>query len=65
MRLETTEQQRLVNLCFSLVLAATSDKKFCKKSTEQKAEWVAEKLKNCGFETTPVGASWGVLINIS
>ena len=31
------------------------------KSNEEIAAWVALQLRECGFETTPVGASWGVL----
>jgi len=25
------------------------------------ANWVAEQLRGCGFDTTPCGSSWGVL----
>lgn len=55
------QSQKLVDLCFDLVLTATSDHVFCAKSGEEKAQWVADKLKECGFSTTPVGSSWGYL----
>jgi hypothetical protein len=28
---------------------------------EKHMEWVAEQLRFCGFDTKPVGPSWGVL----
>lgn len=28
------------------------------------AEWVADQLRKCGFDTAPCGASWGVLKHI-
>jgi hypothetical protein len=55
------DQQKLIDLCFELVLTATGDPIFCAKTVEEKAIWVVEKLRNGGFDTTPVGASWGVL----
>lgn len=59
-----SREQALVNLCFELVYAATAERNrafFEKASTEEKMKWVAEKLKGCGFETVPMGSSWGVL----
>ena len=53
--------QELIDIAFQLVLASTSDPIFCEKSVPEKAEWVAEKLRGCGFDTQPMGASWGVL----
>ena len=62
MDVDKLNQQKLVDICFELVLVATSNKKFCKKSDEEKAAWVARQLRLCGFETEPMGASWGVLV---
>ena len=56
-----SKEQELVNLCYSLVLVSTSDKVFCKKSNEEKAEWVREHLNAMGFPTIPMGARWGYL----
>ena len=59
-----SREQKLVDLCFEMVLAVTSKAHadaFKVKTNEEKAEWVAKTLKECGFETTPCGASWGVL----
>lgn len=59
---EKSNEQKLIDICFELVLVATQNKKFCKKSNEEKAAWVARQLRLCGFDTEPMGASWGVLI---
>lgn len=59
-----SREQKLVDICFELVLTATSEQHseyFRKLSVEAKARWVADQLKGCGFNTTPCGASWGVL----
>lgn len=56
-----SSEQALVDLVFEMVLAATADKVFCKKTNEEKAKWVADKLRACGFDTSPRGMSWGVL----
>lgn len=56
--------QKLINICFSCVLYATDERCFKVKyaeSDEIKAEWVARQLRGCGFDTEPMGMSWGVL----
>lgn len=58
----TEREQKLARIAFQLVLAATDDPVFCRRSTEQKAAWVAGQLKDCGFPTSPCGANWGRLI---
>jgi hypothetical protein len=59
-----SNEQKLVDLCFEIALMI-SDKeyKLYEKSIEEKAEWIAHQLKECGFPTMPCGMSWGVLIN--
>lgn len=55
---------KLVDICFQCVLVATDDslpKIKNAKSNKIKAEWVAEQLRNCGFDTEPMGMCWGVL----
>ncbi len=54
-------EQKLIDITFQMVLAATADPVFCKKSNEDKALWVRTRLRECGFETVPVGSSWGQL----
>ena len=48
---------------FEAVLVASYEPWFKGKSNEQKAKWVAEQLRCCGFNTEPCGASWGVLVD--
>ena len=59
------EVQKLIDICFQCVLVATDSKNCYKiknaKSDEIKAEWVARQLRGCGFDTEPMGISWGVL----
>lgn len=55
---ESTEQQKLVNLCFDIALTIGITGL---ETNEAKAEWVATQLRDNGFDTEPVGALWGVL----
>ena len=59
-----SNEQKLVDLCFEIGLMI-SDKKYklYEKTNEEKAEWIAHQLNECGFKTMPCGMSWGVLIN--
>jgi predicted Abi (CAAX) family protease len=57
------DKQKLVDICFEMVMVAVRHKKFQKASNEELAAWVATQLKDCGYPTTPCGASWGVLNN--
>jgi hypothetical protein len=56
---DKNELQKLINICFELVL--TTNKHILKLSNEEKAKWVAKQLDACGFRTNPCGSSWGVL----
>lgn len=62
----TTREQELVNICFSLVLTATDldwIEVFKTLPNEEKADWVREQLRACGFNISEkVGCSWGVLL---
>lgn len=60
----TEREQKLVDLCFSLVLnyRTYQDNRLMKaKTQEEVAEWVAYNLRECGFFTIPMGMSWGIL----
>ena len=62
--MSTANEQLLVDICFQLVLSTTDEKhsKFFEKLCDnEKALWIAEKLRTCGFDTYQCGASWGVL----
>ena len=62
----TEREQKLIDLCFSLVLhyrTFHNNGIMNKKTQEEVAEWIAYNLKECGFPTRPMGMSWGVLID--
>jgi hypothetical protein len=60
---------RYGDLCFEIGLMLSTPEKdrydipydMTKWDTEKKADWIAEQLRNCGFDTRPMGCSWGVL----
>lgn len=57
-----TDEQKLVDIAFSLVGSAGMNLEwFGKQTHEQRMDWVAKQLAGCGFHTTPCGSSWGVL----
>jgi hypothetical protein len=58
-----SREQKLINICFELVMTAKDWKDFQSKSYEEIAEYVAKNLRGCGFDTEPCGSSWGVLID--
>jgi hypothetical protein len=59
-----SEKQQLIDIGFQMV-AMVLDKKYHKNfvdmSLEEQMEWVSKQYKECGYETFPAGASWGVL----
>lgn len=60
----TQREQQLVDIVFSCVLTITAPEHaaiFAAKTNEEKAAWVAKQLRECGFDTVPVGACWGRL----
>lgn len=60
-------QQKLIDICFSLVLTCLSEdmkqlEHWRGKSNDEKADWVRENLRGCGFNVSNrIGCSWGVL----
>lgn len=52
-------EQKLIDIMFEV--AMTAAKHLHGKSNEEIAEWVSKQLKDCGYPTTPICASWGVL----
>ncbi len=55
-----TREQYLVDLMFSMVLTVNRGDTALKNDQEA-AAWVAKQLRLCGFDTVPVGSSWGKL----
>ena len=62
--MSTTREQKLVAICFECVLTVLDReyvKTFTKMTQAERAEWVVKQLRACGFDTEPLGCSWGVL----
>lgn len=57
----TENERKLVDIMFQIGIAIQSSPYFADKTTDEVAEWIAGRLHDCGFETTPCGASWGYL----
>jgi len=58
------KEQKLIDLMFEMVLAATNDPVFCKRKRGERMAWVANNLRENGFDTHPVGMKWGVLVDM-
>ena len=56
---QRSKEQQLVDIMYQI--AMTSAQYLHGKSNEEIAEWVSKQLRDCGFDTEPCGASWGVL----
>ena len=55
-------EQKLVDIIFDMVLILRENTEWLKNTTrEEAAEWAAHQLRECGFDTQPMGSSWGVL----
>lgn len=66
-------EQELIDLCFEIGIMISSvrinsgegngDTKnaLISMGVEKRAEWIAEQLRDRGFDTEPMGCSWGVL----
>lgn len=54
-------EQKLVDIMFEIALGVHASQTLQNLSREQLAEWVAKQLRECGFDTQPMGMSWGRL----
>ena len=54
-----SSKQELIDIMFQVAMVAAQH--LHGKSNEEIAEWVAKQLRDCGYDTFPCGASWGVL----
>ena len=55
------DKQKLVDICFQIGLVIKDSKPLQEMSQEKCAAWIAQQLKENGFETHPCGMSWGIL----
>jgi hypothetical protein len=61
-KIKVMKEQKLIDLMFEMVMAATNDPVFCKKPRGERVDWVANNLREMGFDTHPIGMSWGKLV---
>ena len=59
-------EQKLVDIIFQIAQISAyhfgrSEKKYFSEKREEHMKWVAQQLRDCGFDTKPVGSSWGYL----
>lgn len=55
-------EQKLIDIMFDMALTLRESTDWLKNADrEEVAEWVAYQLRECGFDTQPMGSSWGVL----
>lgn len=55
-------EQKLIDICFELVLLTQNEEyAFKSMSRDGLMEWVAQQLRASGYDTVPIGASWGML----
>jgi hypothetical protein len=57
------EKQKLIDLMFQMVLVTTNDPVFCKRPRGERMAWVANNLRSMGYDTHPIGSSWGVIVD--
>lgn len=55
------KKQELIDITFQIAMTVANNAWFVGKTNEQIAVWVANQLRKNGFDTQPVGSSWGVL----
>lgn len=61
-----SKEQKLIDIMFQVAQHSAlnwSSPDYYGDHQEKHMEWVAEQLRECGFDTRPVGSTWGVLIN--
>ena len=57
-----SREQELVDICFSIGLQMSEQSlSFDIMPVDEKADWIAKQLREAGFDTSPVGSSYGIL----
>ena len=54
-------EQQLIDMMFTLGMIMRDKSGMRHMTREQLAKWIARNLRDCGFDTEPIGSSWGVL----
>lgn len=55
-------EQKLIDIMFEIALTIHNNPYFINKNNEEICDWIRDQLKKCGFNTQPIGSSWGILI---
>ena len=61
--IQQSTEQKLIDIMFQVGITIATYDCFRTMTQDEIAEWIAKQLRDCGFDTTPAGASWGVLKN--
>ena len=54
-------EQKLIDIMFQIGLMIHNNSYFKNKTNEEVCAWIRSQLEQCGFETMPLGSSWGIL----
>lgn len=56
-------EQKLIDMMFAVALTIKGNPQYfgCQPNSRT-ADWVADQLRVSGFDTKPVGSSWGLLV---
>jgi hypothetical protein len=53
--------QKLIDIVFEVGLTIHQNDQLEKMTKEEVANWISTQLRLCGYDTEPIGSSWGVL----
>ena len=62
-----SNEQKLIDIMFQIAQhsaiywSSGPQEKYYSDKREEHMAWVAEQLRECGFDTQPIGSSWGSL----
>jgi hypothetical protein len=58
----TSNTQKLIDIAFEIALTMKQNIEWVEKSSDEEiAQWVSKQLSQCGYQTIPLGASYGIL----
>ncbi len=58
----TSNTQKLIDISFEIALTMKQNIEWVEKSSDEEiVQWVSKQLSQCGYQTTPLGASNGIL----
>jgi hypothetical protein len=58
----TSNTQKLIDIAFEIALTMKQNIDWVEKSTDEDiTQWVSKQLSECGYQTIPLGISYGIL----